>query len=117
LAKTPLGDFIVGIAFGNLTSLLPVKRVKETDKVLAFYHPKPFWERHILIVPKKAIKKMTLLREEDLPYIDDIFRVIREIVMEMKWEEGGYSVLINGGDRQEVGQLHFHLYSGKQGVC
>jgi len=43
LAKTPLGDLIVGISFDTpLNKLLPVKRIKETDKVLAFWHPKPY---------------------------------------------------------------------------
>ena len=60
LAKTPLGDLIVGVAFGTpLANLLPIKRIKETDKVIAFWHPKPFWERHILLVPKKQIKSLT----------------------------------------------------------
>ena len=42
-AKTPIGDLIVGIAFGTaLSKLLPITRINETDKVLAFWHPKPF---------------------------------------------------------------------------
>lgn len=114
LAKTPLGDLIVGIAFGKLSSLLPVKKVKETDKVLAFWHPKPYWEKHILIVPKKAIKKITSLTNEDYEYMNEAFVVAKEIVEELRWEKEGYSLLVNGGKRQEVNQLHFHLNSGKQ---
>ena len=113
LAKTPIGDLIIGAAFERLSKLLPVKRVRETDKVLAFWHPTPSWEKHILIVPKKAIKKLTALREEDLEYIEDVFRAAKEIVVELEWEKGGYTLLANGGDRQEVNQLHFHLTSGK----
>jgi len=114
LAKTPVGDLIVGIAFGRLSKLLPVKRVKETDKVVAFWHPKPFWEKHILIVPKRAIKKLTTLRDEDLKYVDEVFQVAERIVQDLGWEEGGYTLLVNGGDRQEVNQLHFHLASGRR---
>lgn len=114
LAKTPLGETIVGFAFGNLASLLPVKRVKETDKVIAFWHPKPFWEKHILIVPKKAIKSMSELKEEDYSYIQDVYKVAKDIVKELGWDKTEYSILTNGGSRQEVNQLHFHLNSGKQ---
>ena len=114
LAKTPIGDLIIGIAFGKLSKLLPIKRVKETSMVIAFWHPKPFWERHILIVPKKAIKKITTLEEEDLDYVSEVYKVAKEIVEELKLEKDGYTILTNGGNRQEVNQLHFHLASGKQ---
>jgi histidine triad (HIT) family protein len=114
LAKLPVGDLVVGIAFGKLNNLLPVKKIMETDKAIAFWHPKPFWEKHILVVPKKAIKNLTSVSEKDYPYINDVFKLTKEIVSQLNWHEGGYSVLINGGDRQEVGQLHFHLFSGKE---
>ncbi len=115
LAKTPLGDLIVGLAFGTpLNKLLPVNRIKETDKVVAFWHPKPFWEKHILLVPKKPIKSITTLKEEDYPYIQELYKLVKEIVEELGWDKTEYTVLTNGGSRQEVNQLHFHLNSGKQ---
>jgi histidine triad (HIT) family protein len=115
LAKTPLGDLIVGIAFGTpLSKLLPVKRVKETDKVLAFWHPKPFWQQHILLVPKKPIKSISSLKTEHYPYIEDIYKTAKEIVEELGWNKTEYTILTNGGNRQEVNQLHFHLNSGKE---
>ncbi len=84
LAKTPLGDLIVGITFGTpLSKLLPVKGIKETDKVLAFWHPKPFWEKHILLVPKKSIKNITSLEPSDYEYISEIYKVAKEIVLEL----------------------------------
>jgi histidine triad (HIT) family protein len=114
LAKTPLGDLIVGIAFGTpLSNLLPINRVKETDKVLAFWHPKPFWEKHILLVPKKQIKSLTGMNGDDFEYIEEIYKVAKEIVMELGWNETEYTILTNGGNRQEVNQIHFHLNSGK----
>jgi len=115
LAKTPLGDFIVGVAFGTpLVNLLPVKKIKISDKVIAFWHPKPFWQKHIVLVPRKPIKSLTSISEDDLKYIAEIYKVIQEIVIELKWDKSGYSVLINGGNRQEINQIHFHLFSGDE---
>lgn len=96
-----------------LNKLLPVKRVKETHKVLAFWHPTPFWEKHILLVPKKPIKNITSLTDDDLPYIDEIYKLTKEIVVELVWDKTEYTVLTNGGGRQEVNQIHFHLNSGE----
>ena len=114
LAKSPLGDLIIGLAFGKFSKLLPVKKLVDNDKVIAFWHPKPFWEKHILIVPKRPIKKLTMVSEEDFPYIDEVYRAVRKIVTDLGWEEGGYSLITNGGSRQEVNQLHFHLCSGRK---
>lgn len=113
LAKTPLGDLIVGLAFGKLSHALPVKKVKETDKVIAFWHPKPFWEKHILIVPKKAIKNLHSLKSEEEVYLQAIYRFARELVKELNWQDD-YFLLVNGGSRQEVNQLHFHLARGRE---
>lgn len=114
LSKLPVGNLIVGLVFGKFSNLLPVKRIKETEKVLAFWHPKPFWEKHIVLVPKKAIKSLTALTPEDGIYISEIYLVAKEIVQELEWDKSGYTILVNGGNRQEVGQIHFHLQSGKQ---
>lgn len=113
ISKSPLGDLIVGLAFGKFSGLLPVKRIRETEKVIAFWHPKPFWEKHILIVPKKPIKRMLDLTDKDSEYIFEVYKVANEIVKELGWDKDGYTLLSNGGNRQEVNQLHFHLAGGK----
>lgn len=114
LAKTPIGDIIVGLAFGKFSNLLPVKKLKETDKAIAFWHPKPYWEKHIIIVPKKAIKNLASLKEEDMPYVNEVFRIAKELITELDWEKDEFSLIVNGGKRQEVNQLHFHLEKGNQ---
>lgn len=111
MAKTPIGDYIVGTAFESLSSALPIKRVYENDLVVAFWHPKPFWEQHILIVPKKKIKGIMSIQESDMVFVNEVFKAVKIIVEKLNWK--GYSLLVNGGDRQEVNQMHFHLCSGK----
>ncbi|MBP9759421.1 HIT domain-containing protein [Candidatus Dojkabacteria bacterium] len=111
LSKSKIGDLIVGIAFGKLSKFLPVDKIMENDKAVAFWHPKPSYNIHILIVPKKAIKKVSVLKEEDLGYIAECYSLINKIVIKLQLEKGGYSITTNGGDRQEVNQIHFHLYS------
>ena len=112
LAKTPLGDLIVGLAFGKFSRTLPIKRIKETDKAVVFWHPKPCYEKHILIVPKRAIKSLAKAKENDMPYIDEIMKVTKEVVNEIGLAD--YSLITNGGKKQKIGQLHFHLISGKE---
>jgi len=112
LAKSSVGELIVGIAFGKFSSLLPVERVMETDRVIAFWHPKPYWEEHLLIVPKKALKNLSTMQSDDFVYIEEMFKVAQKIVKEKAWEADEYTVVMNGGSRQQVAQLHFHLARG-----
>ncbi len=39
LARSPLGRYCVGWIMENFSSLLPFKRLYETDRLLAFMHP------------------------------------------------------------------------------
>lgn len=96
-SKTPLAGKLVGIVFSKLSRHLPVKKIKETDLVIAFWHPKPFYEKHILIVPKKAIKNITSISKDDQEYIVEVYKVTGEIVNKLGWEKDGYTILANGG--------------------
>jgi histidine triad (HIT) family protein len=112
LAKTPLGDFIVGNTFESFSGLLPVDRIFENEKVIAFWHPKPFWDKHVVIVPKKKIKNVISIDDTEFPYINEVFKAVKLVVEKLGWTE--YTLLVNGGDRQDVNQIHFHLCSGKE---
>jgi histidine triad (HIT) family protein len=114
LAKTSVGDEVVGLVFGKFSKFLPVKKIKETDRVIAFWHPKPFWEKHILIVPKRKIKSIASVSGDDLEFVGEVLLVAKEIILELDWDKEGYTLLANGGTRQEVNQLHFHLACGER---
>lgn len=112
MAKTPLGDYIVGTTFESFSNALPVKRVYENKMIIAFWHPKPFWEKHIVIVPKKKIKNIASIKNDDQAFINEVFVSVKDIVQKLGWTE--YTLLVNGGNRQEINQIHFHLCSGKE---
>jgi histidine triad (HIT) family protein len=104
-----INELIVGVAFGKFSKLLPIKRLRETDKIVAFYHPKPSYKFHILIVPKKKIKSIGTINPDDLAYISEVFKVANEIIQELSLESINYSIITNGGSNQNIKQLHFHL--------
>ena len=90
---------------------IEVKKAKETDNVLAFYHTKPSWTTHIVIVPKEHIIN---LLEADPEIIKEIFEVAQWIIREQKFNESNYKIITNGGSFQDSQHLHFHLVSGKR---
>ncbi len=90
---------------------IPVHRLRETATLIAFEHPKPVYPLHILIVPKKAIASMMKIRADDAPFLEDVFQTVQSLVTEYQLEARGYRVICNGGENQDVPQLHFHLVS------
>jgi histidine triad (HIT) family protein len=117
LAKHPLVGRAVGVGFANGSALLPVRRVVVTDRMIAFYHPKPAWRDHILIVPKRPIRTLLdLAAPANAPYVAAIMLAARRIVNDLGLREHGYVLCANGGPRQEVMQVHFHLFTGQRYV-
>lgn len=95
-----------------MSFIIPVERLRETRSLIAFYHPKPGYPIHILLVPKKAIGALTALTDGDQEFIGDLFSTVQSLVSELNLEQAGYRLIVNGGKYQEVAQLHFHLVSG-----
>jgi histidine triad (HIT) family protein len=101
-----------GFVFTHMSRFLPVQRLRETPTLLAFYHPRPRYPVHILIVPRRAIPDLADITPADAPFLVDLFQVVQELVAELRLDQAGYRLIANGGEYQEFPQLHFHLISG-----
>ena len=95
---------------------IPSEKVYEDEEILAFKDINPAAPGHILVIPKKHIKSLLEVNEEDSKIIAKIYEVINNIVKDMKMEEDGFRVIVNCGKDagQEVMHLHFHLLGGKK---
>jgi histidine triad (HIT) family protein len=85
----------------------------DSPDVLAFYHTKPFWEKHIVIIPKKHIKDLISVSDEDMQIITQIMKVARDLAKDLDLTEG-VKVLTNLGKFQDTPHVHFHLAQGKE---
>lgn len=111
LARSPLARFVIGWVFAHMSFVIPVKRLRETATLLAFYHPNPSYALHILIVPKKGLVSLAAMTADDTSFTVDLFQTVQSLVAEFKLEQQGYRLICNGGAYQDVPQLHFHLIS------
>ena len=93
-----------------LSGRTPVKTVLETDNVLAYFHTRPFWETHIVVIPKQHIRSLLTINDNDL--LIELLGVVREVAAMVVEEKGGARVLTNLGDYQDSKHLHFHVNSG-----
>ena len=101
--------WFVRTAFSSFSGALPLDRLHETDTLVAFRHPSPSYPVHILIVPKRNYASLLEVPSGDLDFMHDLFQTIQTLVMELELDQTSYRLVVNGGDAQEVGMLHFHL--------
>lgn len=97
-----------------MSFLIPVDRLHETEQVVAFYHPKPVYPTHILIVPKHRIRSLLALTETEMPIVQDVIFTAQHLAKKLEMEAGGFRLIVNGGAYQDVMQIHWHLVSDKR---
>ena len=91
-----------------------VEKILETENVLAYFHTRPFYETHIVVIPKKHISSLLTLEKTDNELFLELFDVIKKVAGKVTNEKGAARVLTNLGKYQESKHLHFHVYSGDQ---
>lgn len=109
-----IGRLLIGWIFSRMSFAIPVDRLRETQSLLAFFHPRPSYAVHILLVPKKAIGSLEDLSPDDSIFLAEVFRTTQELVKELNLAASGFRLIVNGGEFQDVPQLHFHLISGER---
>ncbi len=109
LARSRWSGRLLRIGVRYMSFAIPVKRLRETDTLLAFHHPSPSYPVHILVVPKRVYTTLLDLPPGDCAFLRDLFETVQSLVRELGLAEGGYRLVANGGSYQEVPILHFHL--------
>ncbi len=101
-------DFYCEEVFSGKT---PVEKVFETDNVLAYYHTRPFWKTHIVVVPKTHVDSLLTVENE---LLIELFDVIKNVAESVLVQMRAVRVLSNLGEYQDSKHLHFHVYSGER---
>jgi histidine triad (HIT) family protein len=103
---------LIGWMFSHMSFAIPVKRLRETETLLAFHHPKPSYPFHVLLLPKKAITSLKEFDSTDTGFLTDLYSTVQNLVDE--FHLSAYRLIVNGGEYQDFPQLHFHLVSDAQ---
>jgi histidine triad (HIT) family protein len=99
---------LIAWIFTHMSFLIPARRLRESDTLLAFHHPKPSHPFHIILVPKKDIRSFADLEPAD-PFLADLVTNVQSLVAE--YHLTAYRLIVNGGAYQDFPHLHFHLIS------
>jgi histidine triad (HIT) family protein len=112
-ARSQVGKNVVKWIFSNMSFILPVKRLRETEWWVAFHHPQPEYPVHILLVTKGGISSvMDIPGEQAAEILRDLLLIVQSLVLEFQLGDG-YRLVTNGGKYQDIPILHFHLVAGE----
>jgi histidine triad (HIT) family protein len=100
---------LIGWIFEHMSFAIPVKRLRETETLIAFYHPKPSYDFHVLLVPKKSVPSLQKLDTKDSAFLVELYSTVQSLIDE--FQLSAWRLIVNGGDYQDFPQLHFHLVS------
>jgi len=98
----------------HMSDILPINRLAETQTLIAFFHPKPAYPFHVLIVPKSDLDSVMAIDSAHTPFLSDCFTTIQKLVKQYNLESSGYRIIVNGGKNQDFPILHFHLVSDEK---
>lgn len=95
---------------------IPADIIYEDDTVLAFRDINPQAPLHVLVIPKKHVRTLNDVRDEDEETLGKLLNVARKIAREEGVADDGYRVVMNcnEGAGQTVFHIHLHLLGGRQ---
>jgi histidine triad (HIT) family protein len=90
--------------------------VYEDDKAIAFHDIKKQAPVHILVIPRKHIRSIVEIADQDLHLIGHLFLVSNKIADRHDVSEKGFRLVMNSGleSGQSVWHIHIHLLGGRR---
>ncbi len=94
---------------------IPATIVYEDDLVLAFNDINPQAPVHVLLVPKKAIPRISEAKPEDHKLLGHLLLKAGEIAEKLNLTKAGYRLVFNNGrdGGEAVPHLHCHILGGR----
>ena len=93
---------------------LPSKIIHEDEHCIVIEDIAPKAPIHLLVIPKKPIKKLSDVKEEDKELLGHLMMVTKKVAEQLN-VENAFNVVINNGKEagQTVFHLHIHLLAGR----
>src|SRR5512135_1358892 len=88
----------IGWIFSHMSFAIPVKRLRETETLLAFYHPRPAYPFHVILTPKQDIRSFAELSPSD-PFLMELVAATQGLVEE--FHLASWRLIVNGGENQD----------------
>lgn len=95
--------------FCMVEPILPVQRIARSVHSVAFYHPKPSEDGHILVVPTVPFPALAASKPDQVMKSRLLWDMLQLAARVGERDPADWQVILNGGMRQDIGQVHGHL--------
>ena len=101
--------------FGKIASgEIPAEFIYEDEHCVAIHDINPQAPVHVLVIPRKAIVKLSDAEPEDQALLGHLMLAVGKIATQLGVSEGFRLIVNNGeGGGQTVFHLHLHILAGK----
>jgi histidine triad (HIT) family protein len=93
---------------------LPSNLVYEDDLIMCFLTNEPINEGHVLIIPKNHYLDTDEIPTEVVTSMMVLSKRIVKVIKE-KYSPDGYSIMQNGGEFNDIGHYHMHVFPRYKG--
>lgn len=93
-----------------LSGQLEVQVVWQDERVLAFHHPRPQAEIHVVIIPRQHIPSLMDPLALDGELLTSMLRAVQEVARALELDKEGFYVRANAAGPGVTPHMHWHLY-------
>ncbi len=93
-----------------LSGKIDITKVWENKQVLAFHHPRPQSEIHVVVIPKKHIPSILDPQAADGSLLSSMVVAIQEVARILALDKHGFYVRVNAASEGVTPHMHWHIY-------
>lgn len=92
-----------------LSGKIEVARIWEDDHVLAFRHPQPGAEIHVVVIPKSHVSSILDPMALDGELLASMVLAVQEVARELGLDRTGFHVRANAASPEVTPHMHWHV--------
>jgi len=93
-----------------LSGSIMIEKVWEDDQVLAFHHPNPTSEIHVVVIPKKHITSILEPEAVDGELLCSLITAIQKVARQLGLDQTGFYIRSNAASEGVTPHFHVHIY-------
>jgi histidine triad (HIT) family protein len=92
-----------------LSGKLDIKKVWEDERVLAFHHPKPKAEIHVVVIPKQHVESLLDPLALEGALLSSMMQAIQNVAYQLRLDQTGFFVRANAAAPGVTPHMHWHI--------
>jgi histidine triad (HIT) family protein len=92
-----------------LSGKLEIQKVWEDERVLAFHHPRPQAEIHVVVIPKRHVPSLLDPLALDGALLCSMMLAIQNVARELGLDQAGFYVRANAAAPGVTPHMHWHI--------